>query len=318
MVVDVFICKQAHCKVIDISFICLTYNQEGLVLDHLESLRVVVEKYLKNNYIIELIIADDGSSDGTLKVIKDWIDNHSFVFNAIKIVSDGKNRGTCKNFSSAIRACSGRMIKFLAGDDIYLDSDISVVFQKLNFCDVVLTPTISFTKHSEYIEGALDKMRFNIDSYANRPFVDIKSKMISAPATPGVFINKNIYSDEILDFIEQFDLIEDRSFWLKALQVYENLKIESTSSPIIAYRYHNFSVSKQKKSLITNRFLNDQAKLTKLQIYLTKSLLYKFIYFYEYMFLVFGKSQPKFLNLQALIFNVKYKLFVFKMKFIKK
>ena len=56
-----------------VSVICLSYNHKAYVVEALNS---VINQTYPN---IELLIADDCSSDNSIGVIKDWVKNHPEV-----------------------------------------------------------------------------------------------------------------------------------------------------------------------------------------------------------------------------------------------
>lgn len=93
-----------------VSVICVCYNQAAFVKEALDS---VVNQTYKN---IELIVIDDGSTDGSGKIIKQWVVNHPQTI----MLLNGKNIGYCKTFNKALQFAKGEFIIDLAGDDLLL------------------------------------------------------------------------------------------------------------------------------------------------------------------------------------------------------
>ncbi|TPG41656.1 glycosyltransferase family 2 protein [Flavobacterium pectinovorum] len=93
-----------------VSIICLCYNHEKFVVEALNS---VVNQSYQN---IELIIANDCSSDASKKVIKNWLENHT----EIRFISNKSNLGNTKTFNKALQFAKGEYVIDLAADDILL------------------------------------------------------------------------------------------------------------------------------------------------------------------------------------------------------
>lgn len=103
-------CLHSH---IDVSVLILTFNQERYVRSALASVLCQV-----TSYAIEIVVADDGSEDGTVSAIEE-MRNETDV--SIIIVS-GRNVGVMRNFFRAYQHCRGRFIAFLEGDDFWRDA----------------------------------------------------------------------------------------------------------------------------------------------------------------------------------------------------
>ena len=102
----------------------LTYNSATTILDTLESAK-------QQNYINkELIISDDASSDDTVNLCSEWIDQNAGFFVRTEIVTTPKNTGTCANCNRLINKCNGEWLAMIGGDDIFLPDSIAM---RVNF-----------------------------------------------------------------------------------------------------------------------------------------------------------------------------------------
>ena len=88
-----------------------TYNGEKYLRQQLESL--VCQTKLPN----ELVVCDDGSTDGTVKILEEFKKKSPFE---LRIYVNNKNLGPSKNFEKAIRLCKGDIIFLCDQDDIWL------------------------------------------------------------------------------------------------------------------------------------------------------------------------------------------------------
>ncbi|MDX6188491.1 glycosyltransferase [Flavobacterium sp. Fl-318] len=97
-----------------VSVICLCYNHAPFIT---ESLNAVLNQTYKN---VELIIADDSSTDNSIETIKNWLKNHP----DIKFIFNETNLGNTKTFNKALQFAKGKYIIDLAADDILLPNCI--------------------------------------------------------------------------------------------------------------------------------------------------------------------------------------------------
>lgn len=98
-----------------VTVICLCYNHEKYVVETLNS---VINQDYPN---IELIISDDCSSDNSVSVIENWLQNHQ----NITFIKNTENLGSNKTFNNAFKIAKGEFIIDLAADDILLPHCIS-------------------------------------------------------------------------------------------------------------------------------------------------------------------------------------------------
>lgn len=97
-----------------VSIICLCYNHSEFVE---ESLNSVINQTYKN---VELLIADDCSSDNSVEVIQNWLKKNP----GITFVRNTKNLGNTKTFNSLFELAKGEYFIDLAADDILLEDCI--------------------------------------------------------------------------------------------------------------------------------------------------------------------------------------------------
>ena len=97
---------------LDYSVALCTYNGEKYIRQQLESI-------LKQTIVPrEIIISDDGSTDGTLKAAENILENTAFSW---KIVRNAGSHGVAGNFLNAIRICSGDIIFTCDQDDVWVE-----------------------------------------------------------------------------------------------------------------------------------------------------------------------------------------------------
>lgn len=107
------------------SVILLHYNQPRYVL-------AAIDSVLKQNYPnIELILADDASTDIDLDMIKEYIDsNKKENISSVEYSVNEVNQGTVKTINRAVKAAKGKYILFFAADDALYDEKVISNFER--------------------------------------------------------------------------------------------------------------------------------------------------------------------------------------------
>lgn len=91
-----------------VTVICLCYNHSEFVVEALES----VLKQTHSN--MELIIADDFSTDNSVEIIQNWLLLHP----EIRFIANSENLGNTKTFNKCLAVAKGEYIIDLAADDL--------------------------------------------------------------------------------------------------------------------------------------------------------------------------------------------------------
>ncbi|HVY27455.1 MAG TPA: glycosyltransferase [Polyangiaceae bacterium] len=94
----------------------VTYQQRDLIAETLESV-------LQQDYApLQIVVSDDGSTDGTADVVEDYARRYP---DKIIAITGGPNLGISGNSNRCLRRCTGELIAFLAGDDLMLPGKIA-------------------------------------------------------------------------------------------------------------------------------------------------------------------------------------------------
>ncbi|MBH0066668.1 glycosyltransferase [Pseudoalteromonas sp. NZS100] len=105
-----------------VTIIMPCYNSENTLFDSINSV-------LNNTYSeFELIIVNDGSTDGSLKVAE------SFTDRRIHLINRSENRGLIYTLNEGLECANGKYILRLDSDDCYLRNSIEVM---INFIEKV-------------------------------------------------------------------------------------------------------------------------------------------------------------------------------------
>ncbi len=98
-----------------VSVVIPTYNQKEFIHETIES--VLAQTYKK----IEIIVTDDGSTDGTVEIIKEFY--NKFPDKIIPVFSE-KNTGIPFNINRGLNHVTGEYLAWLGGDDLMLPTKL--------------------------------------------------------------------------------------------------------------------------------------------------------------------------------------------------
>lgn len=156
-----------------VSVAIITYNQKEYLKECIES---VLEQDYKN---IEIVIADDFSTDGTQDMLKEYDKQYPNKF-VLRLAE--KNQGITANSNVVLFACSGEYIAITGGDDIFLPTKISeqVEFLEQNkeysLCG---TYTNHIDKDSNIIRKVKDYKNKKTPSYSVCELIESNTSLIS-------------------------------------------------------------------------------------------------------------------------------------------
>lgn len=246
------------------SVVVLTYNQEDLVTETLDS---IYNQSFKN---IELVISDDASTDNTKEVITDWVNTHKDRFFNVVLNFNKENLGISGNHTKGIKLANGEFVKYIGGDDILLPDAINKMYDFLKknpdarFCGSIV--------QSFYKKGNQYKI---LDEIPNKKTVKkiinadvIKQFRLCAqnrfiPAS-GTFFRKSIFEDYGY-FDKDYRTFEDWHQWLKFLSKGERSFFLNEHT--VLFRKHSKSVSASVFYSHNSEFYKDTLRVYKEYIF---------------------------------------------------
>lgn len=206
-----------------LSIVMPCLNRVNFIAEALDSI------FNQNLEGIEVIIADGGSTDGTLDVLKNYPQVKVFV---------GPDTGLYQALNKAISNSSGEIIGHLNTDDIYLPGTFKAVLDAFNSNDDVDMVCGSAELVSE-IEGGKWQIKEHFDALTH-------AKLTWPLVLKGAILtNARFYRRGFLmqcgPFDETYKLIADREFLIKALELRpRTIPVEST---VLHYRQHADSLT---------------------------------------------------------------------------
>jgi len=194
-----------------VSLIIPVFNGEKFILKALETV-------FKQNYPnLEIIAVNDGSTDGTLKILQRFENN-------MKIISQ-ENKGPAAARNIGIRGCRGPIVAFLDADDFWTDNRLS------RMVDVMESdPTI------EMVRGLIQAV--SLDGQKCIPQED--------PALYPFLIGSAIYRRNIFERVGLFDpelrFGEDMDWLVRAKE--EKINIKVIDDVTLLYHRHKGNITR--------------------------------------------------------------------------
>ncbi len=178
-----------------VSFCCLSYNHEKFIRKCMQS---IWSQDYKN---IEIIVLDDGSSDGSLRVINECKNESPCSFNIITQENSGGKVGS--NFNKLINASSGDFLFFISTDDEVVSDSVS---SKVELFD--LDENLAFALNT-YIETIDENSNVIDKSYIHKEYVRISSinelLELEFNALGSFYIQGGLFKKTVIDDIGGFD-----------------------------------------------------------------------------------------------------------------
>ena len=211
-----------------ISIIIPTFNRAHLIGETLDS--VLEQTYL--NW--ECIIVDDGSTDATEKLVGKYIKKDKRFRYYSRPINSIKGANACRNYG--FEFSKGEFIKWFDSDDIMyselLEKQVGT-FEEAIDCSVCKVAYYDFEKNETLKENSINSNQLIEDYLVGRI-----TFYVSGPLWRKRFLNnrKELFDENLFN-------LDDWDFNLRML--YKNPNIAFINKPLIKYRVHENSLSKE-------------------------------------------------------------------------
>jgi len=227
-----------------IDILLATYNGEKYLKQQIDSILA------QSNRDWQLSIRDDGSSDDTVKIIKDYVAKYS---DKIRLIEDSSGRlGPALNFGKLLEQAAGNYVMFSDQDDIWLPNKIDLTLNAMRASEKNY-PNMPLLVHTD-LKVVDAELKPIADSLWNHNKIcpdtgnDLK-KLIYRNVVTGCAAMINRKAVEISIPIPPQARLHD---WWIALNVAKYGKIIYISTPTVLYRQHSQNIIGAKKTGRTN------------------------------------------------------------------
>ncbi len=198
-----------------VSIICLCYNQKAFVGP---AIRSALAQTYQN---LEIIVVDDGSTDGSKEEISAIIKDTSIQF-----IDLPKNIGNCAAFNVGYRDSQGEYLIDLAADDLLLPTRVELGINDftngpaqagVHFSDAFITDESGNVLNTHYPRNQDGGMRAKIPS--GNVYENLIRKYFICP--PSMMTRRKVFDD--LGGYDENLSYEDFDFWIRSGRTYEYL-----------------------------------------------------------------------------------------------
>lgn len=210
-----------------------TYNSSKYILDALEGAKA--QTYQN----IELLVSDDCSTDNTVSIAKNWLEENRSRFVDVRLLTVDKNTGVSGNVNRAIKACKGVWIKGCAGDDILMPNCIEDNIKFVNEypeAKAILSNSIVFfdTDKRKQAQFPGRAVRGFFDMNASEQYENLVRHNEIALNPNSQFLNAELFYNRTVD--ERIKNMEDRQFYWDITA--HGVKIYYLDKFTVRYRKH--------------------------------------------------------------------------------
>lgn len=216
----------------------LTYNSSRYVVETLESIKTQTYP----NIILQ--ICDDCSTDDTVKVCQQWIENNSSRFVKTKLVTSEHNTGVSGNANRSWDACETRYIKSIAGDDKLLPHciDDNMQFMEKHPDAVFVFSRIKIFGNDIERNKEIEKI-FDYSCFSMTPDQQLDRFLRCDNFVPAstCFANISKIREHNIRNDERIPLLEDIPMWINAL--WKGITLHFFDKETVEYRVHESSLT---------------------------------------------------------------------------
>jgi len=239
------------------SIVCVTYNQEDLITECLDS--IAGQDYRP----IELIVCDDCSTDRTVQVVEEWLENHRHRFENILFLKNEENLGISATHDRGLRSASGKYLKYIAGDDILAANCVSEI---VNFSRQTGT-TWGQTLVKPFFRSPEDMAKIELPFRRFRKYYSYtpseQFRMFARSCffcAPGNFFERSLL-EEVGYLDTEFRTFEDWHTWLRLTKAGHAARL--LALPLVYWRRHPGSLTYSAFDVGNVAFFKDQAMAIK-------------------------------------------------------
>ncbi len=200
------------------------------------TIRKAIDSVLQQNVLFEVLVIDDGSTDGLDDVMQDYVQDDRIIY-----LKNERNMGPSATRNRGVQQAKGEYIAFLDADDYWVQEKLSRQLELIQARDIVLCSTgRELITHEGNLTGRV---------------IPVKEYITYKDLLHQNWINNSsvlVKRDVLLEFpMENDDVHEDYLLWLKVLKKYGT--VCAINEPLLKYRLskNSKSGSKLKSAVMT-------------------------------------------------------------------
>lgn len=213
--------------------------------------RAIISVLGQSYPLLEYVIIDGGSTDGTVDIINSYLDR-------IDYFTSGPDKGIYNAMNKGIKASKGDIIFFLNADDCFYDN---LVLE--NAMREFISDTDLMILYGDVLVNYGNTTKVKSHSLADRKFLYFDTICHQAVFSRRELFERFGYFDEIYEICADYD-------WL--LNTIVKHRIRRSYTPFIVSIYHRYGVS----SIHGERFMQEKDLIQKKYFNYVERMMYKF------------------------------------------
>jgi glycosyltransferase involved in cell wall biosynthesis len=225
-----------------------------VTFNHSRYIKTAIESVLaqKSDFFIELIIADDCSTDDTSMIIRGLIEQNSSNYSIrIEYLRNDRNLGMMRTLMNALSNCKGKFIALLDGDDYWMNPN--KLQKQVDFLE--LNPSYVMTTHDVDVVGSVHYSNwFSLGD--NNQELTIENWISGYPAQTSSYLFRTVFIKDIPNWFVTLG-VGDISLAILSM-CKSNLKCYWMKEKMSVYRLHLDGLT---SGYYTNSNISAQLKL---------------------------------------------------------
>lgn len=204
----------------------------------------------ESNFISEIVIVDDNSTDNSVEIITEWI--HKNII-PIKLIQNSSNKWPAIWYQTAVTNAANQYITFLDSDDFLINSSLGKklqYFQENNNYKIVYWDGQKYIEtENKYLKDSLNNVFF--ETVFKRPLNEIKDYFHTNISN--LYVPWSLIKKDYLMSIGWFDTELRSNDWVLNIRIFDNIEtkwdIWYSNIPSFAYRISNTNLSNRYKDM---------------------------------------------------------------------
>jgi glycosyltransferase involved in cell wall biosynthesis len=205
-----------------VSVIMPVYNAEKYLT---EAIKSILTQTLTN---FEFIIIDDGSTDGSLEIIRHF----SLEDHRIRLIKNDQNLGVADSLNKGIMAAGGIYIARMDADDISMPERLQKQTDFLR-----LNPEVGFC--GSWVKAKFESRDMVWEYPISNEAIRCRLLFANSFAHPSVIFSRELFVKKRLFYNRAYETAEDYELWVRALGVTRAANVEEV---LLVYRIHSHQV----------------------------------------------------------------------------
>jgi glycosyltransferase involved in cell wall biosynthesis len=210
-----------------LSVVITAYNSEAYIADAIQSV------LNQSRAADEIVLIDDGSTDGTRRVAADFYDQ------GIRFIQQ-QNRGAGAARNKGIRETSGEYIAFLDADDMWLEDKTRLQLQYL----AAHTNAALVSGYARWWNVISDKVYLRGESLPTMQFLRRELLVRNVLGNPSMVMVRRSALETVGLFSETIRWGQDWELWQRLVEHYDAGMVPE---PVTIYRWHQDNLSQVRK-----------------------------------------------------------------------